>query len=349
VGNESSSIRWCVSGRIANGVRLRRHEIVLKPNCPACASMIGDGWQSVDSRAERQPLRRDPTTRPSRRLALSLRAARPIVSTASALSIGISIENLETGRAGRPRAASVLRARRRYELSCRTRHVWLTDAKCCDGRIAVPPKWDFSKSRKDEGDGRQCFEGWEARHDTSGRRSGCVRDEATVPFRDVIIYIPPAVPIFGRTGEPYPGEIGSTVSEAGATLAGDAVIRSPTSRGSHVVLRVYPSSRIAPSHFGRGLASALRIVEHFAAQGAKVGFVDIDEGRSKALGAKIAPAGHPEPRSPSRLSRREGLSAVIAEVGDSLGAITVLVNNAARDDRHSMEEVTPAYWDERKR
>ena len=38
---------------------------------------------------------------------------------------------------------------------------------------------------------------------------------------------------------------------------------------------------------------------------------------------------------------------MIAEVGGSLGAITVLVNNAARDDRHTLEEVTPAYWDER--
>jgi len=32
---------------------------------------------------------------------------------------------------------------------------------------------------------------------------------------------------------------------------------------------------------------------------------------------------------------------------DGLGGVDVLVNNAANDDRHSIEDVTPAYWDER--
>ena len=31
----------------------------------------------------------------------------------------------------------------------------------------------------------------------------------------------------------------------------------------------------------------------------------------------------------------------------ALGPITILVNNAARDDRHRSEDVTPEYWDER--
>src|SRR5215212_6913104 len=37
----------------------------------------------------------------------------------------------------------------------------------------------------------------------------------------------------------------------------------------------------------------------------------------------------------------------LAAQGAKLGAITVLVNNAARDDRHKLEEVTPEFWDER--
>jgi D-xylose 1-dehydrogenase len=99
---------------------------------------------------------------------------------------------------------------------------------------------------------------------------------------------------------------------------------------------------------GGGSGIGASIVEHFAAQGAKVGFVDIDEAASKALGAKIAAAGHPEPLfAKCDVRDVKAYQAVIAEVGDSLGAITVLVNNAARDDRHSLEEVTPAYWDER--
>ena len=39
--------------------------------------------------------------------------------------------------------------------------------------------------------------------------------------------------------------------------------------------------------------------------------------------------------------------AAIAEMAGRLGPVTVLINNAARDDRHTLEEVTPAYWDER--
>ena len=41
------------------------------------------------------------------------------------------------------------------------------------------------------------------------------------------------------------------------------------------------------------------------------------------------------------------LRRAIANARDALGPITILVNNAARDDRHATEEVTPEYWDER--
>jgi D-xylose 1-dehydrogenase len=111
----------------------------------------------------------------------------------------------------------------------------------------------------------------------------------------------------------------------------------------------YPSLRdrvVFVSGGGSGIGAS--IVEHFAAEGAKVGFVDIDEAASKALGAKIAAAGHPAPTF-ARCDVRDITSyqAVIAEMAGRLGPFTVLINNAARDDRHSLEEVTPAYWDER--
>jgi NAD(P)-dependent dehydrogenase (short-subunit alcohol dehydrogenase family) len=79
-----------------------------------------------------------------------------------------------------------------------------------------------------------------------------------------------------------------------------------------------------------------------------VGFVDIDEAASKALSAKIASAGHPVPTF-AKCDVRDITSyqAVIAEMAGRLGPFTVLINNAARDDRHTLEEVTPAYWDER--
>jgi NAD(P)-dependent dehydrogenase (short-subunit alcohol dehydrogenase family) len=40
------------------------------------------------------------------------------------------------------------------------------------------------------------------------------------------------------------------------------------------------------------------------------------------------------------------LKAAIAQALDALGPARVLINNAARDDRHALAEVTPEYWDE---
>ena len=37
----------------------------------------------------------------------------------------------------------------------------------------------------------------------------------------------------------------------------------------------------------------------------------------------------------------------IENIRNRFGDITILINNAARDDRHSIESVTPDYWDER--
>jgi NAD(P)-dependent dehydrogenase (short-subunit alcohol dehydrogenase family) len=37
----------------------------------------------------------------------------------------------------------------------------------------------------------------------------------------------------------------------------------------------------------------------------------------------------------------------VAGIRDAPGPITILVNNAALDDRHAIEDITPEYWDER--
>jgi NAD(P)-dependent dehydrogenase (short-subunit alcohol dehydrogenase family) len=99
---------------------------------------------------------------------------------------------------------------------------------------------------------------------------------------------------------------------------------------------------------GGGSGIGASIVEHFAAQGAKVGFVDIDEAASEAVVGKIGAARHPAPMF-VRTDVRDvkAYRAAIAEIAGKLGAITVLINNAARDDRHDLAEVTPDFWDER--
>src|SRR5262249_8749019 len=89
-------------------------------------------------------------------------------------------------------------------------------------------------------------------------------------------------------------------------------------------------------------------VTQFAAQGAKVAFVDIADDAATALVDRIEAAGHAVPRyRHCDLKGISALQAVIAEVGQRLGPITVLVNNAANDQRHSWEDVTVEYWDER--
>ena len=85
-------------------------------------------------------------------------------------------------------------------------------------------------------------------------------------------------------------------------------------------------------------------VHAFAGQGARVAFVDIDDDAGGALAAELGGAA---------VYRRcdvrdvEALQQAIDAAGAELGPVRVLVNNAARDDRHAFEDVTPAYWDER--
>jgi NAD(P)-dependent dehydrogenase (short-subunit alcohol dehydrogenase family) len=111
----------------------------------------------------------------------------------------------------------------------------------------------------------------------------------------------------------------------------------------------YPSLKGRPVFVsGGGSGIGASIVEHFAEQGAKVAFVDIDEAASKALAKKIAGAGHPEPAfAKCDVRDTAAYQKTITAMATQIGDFTVLVNNAARDDRHTMEEVTEAYWNER--
>ena len=89
-------------------------------------------------------------------------------------------------------------------------------------------------------------------------------------------------------------------------------------------------------------------VEHFAAQGARVAFVDIQDEPARALAARLAAEGHPEPWfQHCDITDISALRSAIADAARVLGRITVLVNNAAHDERHRWQDMTPAYWDER--
>ena len=86
------------------------------------------------------------------------------------------------------------------------------------------------------------------------------------------------------------------------------------------------------------------IVKAFAAQGARVGFIDLDADNSAKLAEKTEGAVEFEVCD---LRDINALQEAIQSLRSRLGPASVLVNNAARDDRHDWREVTPDYWDER--
>ena len=90
------------------------------------------------------------------------------------------------------------------------------------------------------------------------------------------------------------------------------------------------------------------LVRAFAAQGARVAFCGTKPEGGRALIDEIAAAGLPAPLYEACDVRDvEAYQALLRRVIDAHGPIHVLVNNAGRDDRHTMEEVTSAYWDDR--
>ena len=101
--------------------------------------------------------------------------------------------------------------------------------------------------------------------------------------------------------------------------------------------------------FVTGGASGIgkEIIHAFAAQKSKIGFLDIDEEKGRDLEERLLREGCEAKYVVCDLRDIEALKSSIALLQASLGDAGVLVNNAARDDRHNWEEVTEAYYDER--
>ena len=102
---------------------------------------------------------------------------------------------------------------------------------------------------------------------------------------------------------------------------------------------IYPSlkdKRVVITGGGSGIGAGL--VEAFARQGAEVIFLDVLEDESAALAQQLGVTVH-------RVDLTD--RAVIETVFQKIGPIDVLVNNAGNDDRHTLDDITPAYWDQR--
>lgn len=86
-------------------------------------------------------------------------------------------------------------------------------------------------------------------------------------------------------------------------------------------------------------------VEAFHQQGARVAFLDLDQAGGQALAAAL---GQDRVKFlPCNVRDIPALQAAIAAVEAQWGAVDVLINNAARDDRHPIQDVDVDYWDER--
>ncbi len=89
------------------------------------------------------------------------------------------------------------------------------------------------------------------------------------------------------------------------------------------------------------------IVRAFAGQGSRIGFVDFDRDRGMALASELADTRARVCFEPCDLRDVDDLRRAFAAIAEAHGPVRVLVNNAARDDRHQWRDVTPQYFDER--
>ena len=98
---------------------------------------------------------------------------------------------------------------------------------------------------------------------------------------------------------------------------------------------------------GGGSGIGMYLVEAFVAQGARVGFLDIDAEAAAHVAEACAASGPRPAHAVCDLRDVAALRAAIAGLRDWTGPLSVLVNNAGNDDRRPAAEVEPDYWDDR--
>jgi NAD(P)-dependent dehydrogenase (short-subunit alcohol dehydrogenase family) len=94
-----------------------------------------------------------------------------------------------------------------------------------------------------------------------------------------------------------------------------------------------------------GIGEAL--VRSFAAQGSKVGFVDIAGDAGRRLESELCQGGATVMFTECSVTDIDAYRRAIAGFAAAHGPALALVNNAANDQRHKWQDVTPEFWDER--
>ncbi|MBP5979793.1 MAG: SDR family oxidoreductase [Halomonas sp.] len=107
-----------------------------------------------------------------------------------------------------------------------------------------------------------------------------------------------------------------------------------------VTYRSLNNKRVIVSGGGSGIGAEL--VKAFAAQGARVAFLDIDEGVGQELATTL---GEQVRFYACDIRDIALLQTVITDIEVDQGPTHILINNAGLDDRHAIEDITPEYWD----
>ena len=89
------------------------------------------------------------------------------------------------------------------------------------------------------------------------------------------------------------------------------------------------------------------IVENFLQQGSKVVFFDKEKELGLKLVSKLNYYNYKAIFKECDLVNIEDLKSKINQIREEVGLISILVNNAANDERHDIDSVTPEYWDNR--
>ncbi len=108
---------------------------------------------------------------------------------------------------------------------------------------------------------------------------------------------------------------------------------------------VYPSlagKTVVITGGGSGIGEVM--VEGFVRQKSKVFFLDVAESESNALVTRLADGAK---FIKCDVTDVKALQRALTDIEAKAGPMAALVNNAANDDRHRIEDVTPDYWENR--
>lgn len=88
-------------------------------------------------------------------------------------------------------------------------------------------------------------------------------------------------------------------------------------------------------------------VEAFAAQGARVAFIDVSRDAAEVLAASLSPQmRHPVLPLIADLRDVDQVRSAVEAAAAALGGLGVVINNAGYDERHELDDVTSDYWDD---